>query len=158
MQIHGPPQLCSEWWKMHARVALRGNPLQCLDSPLFAIDPGMLCKALESCWFLVCCNREQERGMAKYFHICIHTSNRVPPITHLDAWWPRSRIARLNMEWMHIWTQQDRDSIMVDPECRWSGFETRSVTQNTKRPSFAVFGLTPIPNTMQYAWHAWMQS
>ena len=30
------------------------------------------CQAPEGCWFLICCNREQQRGMAKYFHICMH--------------------------------------------------------------------------------------
>ena len=35
------------------------------------------------------------------------------------------------------------------------GIETRSVTRSTKRASFPVPGLTPIPNTMQYAWYAW---
>ena len=34
------------------------------------------------------------------------------------------------------------------------GIETRSVTRSMKRASFPVPGLTPIPNTMQYAWYA----
>ena len=48
-------------------------------------------------------------------------------------------------------------SIIDNPECRWLGIEIRSVTRSTKRPSFPVLGLTLIPSTMQYAWHAWMQ-
>ena len=31
----------------------------------------MLCEAPKDCRFLICCNREQERGMAMYFHICM---------------------------------------------------------------------------------------
>ena len=104
-----------------------------------------------------CCNREQERGIAMYFHKYMHASILVPPITHTEAWWPRSRIAQFNMEWMHMKTQQGLDSIMDNLECRRPGIETRSVTRSTKRPSFPVLGLTPIPSTMQYAWHAWMQ-
>ena len=32
-----------------------------------------------------CCNREQERGIAMYFHRYMHASILVPPITHIDA-------------------------------------------------------------------------
>ena len=93
-----------------------------------------------------------------YFHKCMHASILVPPITHLDAWWARSRIVQLNIEWMHIKSQLKPNSIMDNPECRRQGIETRSVTRSTKRTSFPVLGLTPIPSTMQYAWHAWMQT
>ena len=157
MYAYGLPQLCSEWWKMHAWVAWLGNRLRCPDSPLFAINPEMLCQALEGC-FLVCCNREQEGGMAKYFYICMHASILVPPITHIDAWWPRSRNARLNMKWMHIKTQQTLNSIMHNPASQWLGIKPRSVIWSTNRRSFPVLGITPIPSTMQYAWHAWMHS
>ena len=105
-----------------------------------------------------CCNREQERGIAMYLHKYMHVSILVPPITHTEAWWPRSRNAQLNIGWMHMKLQLKPNSIMDNPECRWLGIETRSVTRSTKRPSFPVLGLTPVPNTMQYAWHAWMQS
>ena len=104
-------------------------------------------------WF--CCNREQERGIAMYFHKYMHASILVPPITHTEAWWPRSRIAQFNIGWMHMKTQQKPNSIVDDPECRWLGIETRSVTRSTKHTSFPVPGLTHIPDTMQYAWYAW---
>ena len=78
-------------------------------------------QAPEGCWLLICYIREQERDMAMYFHKCIHASILVPPITHLDAWWPRSRIVQLNIEWMHMKTKQNLDSIMDNPECRWLG-------------------------------------
>ena len=130
------------------------------DAPIrlcFAIIFWKARQAPEDCWFLICYNREQERGMEMYFHKCVHASILVPPITHLDAWWPRSRIALLNIEWMHMKTKQNLDSIMDNPECRRLGIGTRSVTRSTKRTSFFVLRLTPIPNTMQYARHAWMQ-
>ena len=68
-----------------------------------------------------CCNREQERGIAMYFHKYMHASILVPPITHIDAWWPRSRIAQFNMKWMRMKTQLKPNSIMDNPECRWLG-------------------------------------
>ena len=43
---------------------------------------------------------------------------------------------------------------MDNPECRWLGIETRSVTRSTERTSFPVPRLTAIPNTLQYAWYA----
>ncbi|GMP36126.1 hypothetical protein CsSME_00008342 [Camellia sinensis var. sinensis] len=57
---------------MHAPVALCG---EFLAMPRFASvcnyswDAG---QALEGCRFLICCNRDQQRDMAKYFHICMH--------------------------------------------------------------------------------------
>jgi len=158
---------------MQARDCLNSDPddewctfgLPCMeihcDAPIslcLRLMPECCARLLKGYWFLICYNREQEKGMAMYFHKCMHTSILVPPITHLDAWWPGSRIAWLNIEWMHIWTQQNLNSIMDNPECRWLGIETRFVTRSTKRPSFPVLGLTPIPSTMRYAWHAWMQS
>ena len=102
-----------------------------------------------------CYNREQERGMTMYFHKCMHVSILVPPITYIDAWWPRSRIAQLNMKWMHMKIQQNLTPSWIIRSVGDLGIETRSVTRSTERTSFPVPGLTPIPNTMQYAWHAW---
>ena len=68
-----------------------------------------------------CCNREQERGIAMYFHKYMHASILVPPITHTEAWWPRSRNAQLNIGWMHMKLQLKPNSIMGNPECRWLG-------------------------------------
>ena len=102
-----------------------------------------------------CCNREQERVIAMYFHKYMHTSILVPPITHLEAWWPRSRIAQFNMGWMLMKTQRDlTPSWMIRRGGDW-GIELHSVTRSMKCTSFPVPRLTPIPNTMQYAWYAW---
>ena len=68
-----------------------------------------------------CCNREQERGIAMYFHKYMHASILVPPITHTEAWWPRSRNAQFNIGCMHMKTQLKPNSIMGNPECRWLG-------------------------------------
>ena len=38
---------------------------------------------------------------------------------------------------------------MDDQERRRPGFKIRFITLSMKRPSFPVFGLTPIPTTMQ---------
>ena len=140
------------------------NPLRCPGLPLFAIVLGMRAKLRKAVdlWFTA---TESNKGAWQ-------------SISHMYAWLlfrecsPRSschqsRISMhdgrevelqwLNMKWMHIWTQQGLDSIMDNPECRRPGIETRSVTQSTKRPSFPVLRLTPMPSTMQYAWYAWMQ-
>ena len=100
---------------------LHGNPLWCPDKPLFCNIFWKARQAPEDCWILICCNREQKRGIAMYFHTCMHASILVPPITHLDEWWTRSRIAWLNMKWMHMKTQLKPNSIMDNPECRWLG-------------------------------------
>ena len=83
--------------------------------------PECCARPLKGYWFLICCNREQERGMAMYFHKCMHASILVPPITHIDAWWPRGRIVKLYLEWMHMKTKLKPNSIMDNPECRWLG-------------------------------------
>ena len=74
-----------------------------------------------------CCNREQERGIVMYLHRYMHASILVPPITHTEAWWPRSRIAQFKMGWMHMKTQRDlTPSWMIRSVGDW-GIEIHSI-------------------------------
>ena len=122
------------------------------------------CQASEGCWLLICCNRAQERGMVKYFHICMHAypSGSVvldPRASNHASQCMMAEESNCATQYrMNAYENTTRPNTILDnPECRRPGIETRSVTRSTKRPSFPVLGLTPIPSTIQYAWHAWMQ-
>ncbi|GMP49657.1 hypothetical protein CsSME_00016575 [Camellia sinensis var. sinensis] len=93
------------------------------------------------CRFPICCNREQEKGMAKYFHIYMHdyssrhcmSSRECSPQSSCH----QSRISMHDGRGVELHTrckmnahktQQDLDSIMDNPECRRPGIETRFIT------------------------------
>ena len=82
--------------------------LKCVPSP-------------KSCWFFVLLQQRAGKGHSNVIHKYMHASILVPPITHTEAWWPRSRNAQLNMGWMHMKLQLKPNSIMDNPECRWLG-------------------------------------
>ena len=104
---------------------------------------------------LFCCNREQERGIAMYFtNICMPRSScHQSRISMHDG-----RGAELhNSIWDEcVWMlQQNLTPSWIIRSVGDLGIDIHSVTRSTKRASFPVPGVTPILNTMQYAWYAW---
>ena len=79
------------------------------------------CPTPKSCWFFIWLQQRAGKGHSNVFHKYMHASILVPPITHLDAWWSRSRFAQLNIGWMRMNATIKPNSIMDDPECRWLG-------------------------------------